>query len=190
MRAVHASRQKSGSCVPVEIGRGRLSEYGPAFLRKAASFVKLAWNRGAAMMRHMSRWSLMAALVAILGPAIPTAQDSSTKAAQTAVDAWLSLTDSRSYGESWDAAANLFKKAITKEKWSDTLQAVRAPLGQVKSRTFKSATPTATPPGAPSGEYVVFVFNTDFDQRAAATETVSASKEQDGVWRVAGYFIK
>ena len=41
-----------------------------------------------------------------------------------------------------------------------------------------------------TGEYVVLMFNTGFDQRSAAAETVTVVKEPDGVWRVAGYFIK
>jgi Protein of unknown function (DUF4019) len=142
------------------------------------------------MARHIGRWSVSVAFAAILGSGLAAAQESSTKAAQTAVEAWLSLTDSRSYAASWDAAASLFKKAITKEKWSDALEGVRAPLGQVKSRTLKIATPTSAPPAAPAGDYVVFQFETNFDQRSGAAETVSAFKDADGVWRVAGYFIK
>jgi hypothetical protein len=42
----------------------------------------------------------------------------------------------------------------------------------------------------PDGEYVVFQFNTSFEQKAAAVETVTAMREKDGTWHVAGYFIK
>ena len=118
------------------------------------------------------------------------AQESSTKAAQAAIEAWLALTDNQSYAASWDAAAELFRNAITREKWSAALEEVRTPLGKVKSRTLTSATPTTTPPGAPHGEYVVFQFNTNFEQRSAAAETVTAFKETDGRWRAVGYFIK
>ena len=142
------------------------------------------------MRRHLNCRSLLVVVVAMLGSGFAAAQESSTKPAQTAVEAWLSLTDSRNYAESWDAAAGLFKSAITKEKWSEALQTVRAPLGQVKSRTLKGATPTTTPQGAPQGEYVVVQFNTDFEQRSGTTETVTAFKEKDGTWRIAGYFIQ
>jgi hypothetical protein len=63
-------------------------------------------------------------------------------------------------------------------------------VGQMKSRTFKSVTSTTTLPGAPDGEYVVFQFNTSFEQKAAAVETVTAIREKDGTWHVGGYFIK
>jgi hypothetical protein len=44
--------------------------------------------------------------------------------------------------------------------------------------------------GAPDGEYVVFQFNSSFAHKATALETVTAMKDTDGVWRVAGYSIK
>jgi hypothetical protein len=37
-----------------------------------------------------------------------------------------------------------------------------------------------TLPGAPDGEYVVFQFNTSFEQKSAAVETVTAIREKDG----------
>jgi hypothetical protein len=100
------------------------------------------------------------------------------------------LIDAESYAASWDAAATLFKSAITSERWQAAVSAARSPLGQVKSRTVKSTTTTTTLPGAPDGEYVVFQFNAAFAQRSAAEETVTAVRDKDGAWRVAGYFIK
>lgn len=128
-------------------------------------------------------------LVAILGSGTVHSQDSAAKEAQTSVEAWLSLVDGQRYAESWDAAAALFKNAITREKWTAALETVRTPLGKVKSRALKSTT-TTSPPGAPAGEYLVLQFDTSYEQRPAAAETVSVFKENDGVWRVVGYFIK
>jgi Protein of unknown function (DUF4019) len=33
-------------------------------------------------------------------------------------------------------------------------------------------------------------FNTSFEHKAAATETVTPMKDVDGQWRVSGYYIK
>ncbi len=52
------------------------------------------------------------------------------------------------------------------------------------------ATFTRTVPGAPDGEYVVIQFDTQFENKAAAVETVTPMREKDGSWRVSGYFIK
>ena len=45
-------------------------------------------------------------------------------------------------------------------------------------------------PGAPDGEYRVFQFDTSFEHKQTAVETVTAVLETDGSWRIAGYFIR
>jgi hypothetical protein len=114
----------------------------------------------------------------------------STAAAQTSVESWLALVDAQRYGETWDAAASLFRRAITREKWEAAVGAVRMPLGALKSREVQSVTSRKTLPGAPDGEYVVFQFGSSFERKAAAVETVTAVRDEDGTWRVGGYFIK
>ena len=133
---------------------------------------------------------MLVVLASIFGSGSAQAQESATKAAQTLVEVWLSLIDKQNYAASWETAASLFRSAITQEKWQAAAQTARTPLGRLKSRTLKSATSTTTLPGAPDGEYVVFQFNTSFEQKAAAVETVTAIREKDGTWHVGGYFIK
>ena len=117
-------------------------------------------------------------------------QDSQGSAAQGATQTWLALVDAGNYSASWDNAAAFFKKAITREKWQMALEATRTPLGKVKSRTLKSATATKTLPGVPDGEYFVLQFDSSFEQKQTALETVTAIHEPDGSWRVGGYFIR
>ena len=45
-------------------------------------------------------------------------------------------------------------------------------------------------PGAPDGRYVVVQYDTVFENKASAVETVTPMADPDGVWRVAGYFIR
>jgi hypothetical protein len=45
-------------------------------------------------------------------------------------------------------------------------------------------------PGAPDGEYVVIQFETSFENKKSAIETVTPMIEINGGWRVSGYFIK
>jgi len=118
------------------------------------------------------------------------AQQKPQDLAQKSADTWLALTDSGKFAESWDEASQLFKSAITKQQWASTLKGVRDPLGKVLSRKFKSATYTKTLPGVPDGEYVVVQFETSFEHKATATETVTPVLDKDGKWRVSGYFIR
>jgi uncharacterized protein DUF4019 len=142
-------------------------------------------------MKHRAFQFLVLVMLAfILGARVPQAQESTTQAAQKSAESWLSLIDRRSYAASWDAAATFFKNAVSQEKWQAAVQAARGPLGQMKSRTLKSAASTTTLPGAPDGEYVVFQFNTSFEQKQVALETVTTVREKDGTWHVGGYFIR
>jgi Protein of unknown function (DUF4019) len=110
--------------------------------------------------------------------------------AKVAARSWLALTDNGSYDQSWEEASSFFKAAVTKAAWSNAISAVRSPLGAVKSRKVKSAIFTRTLPGAPDGEYVVIQFDSQFEQKAAAVETVTAMLDKNGTWKAAGYFIK
>lgn len=132
---------------------------------------------------------LLALLTLVLQPlavaAVPP-EEEAIKAAET----WLALVDAGDYAKSWDAAAAYFRGAITKEKWEQTLEGVRPPLGKVLSRKVKNTQYATSLPGAPDGEYVVIQFETSFAHKSDAVETVTPMKDEDGKWRVSGYFIR
>lgn len=118
------------------------------------------------------------------------AADKPEDAAQAAADSWLKLVDEGNYDVSWDQAAKLFKGAVTKEQWKQAAAGVRAPLGKLVSRKVKSRDYTERVPGAPDGKYVVIQFDTVFEKKASAVETVTPMLDPDGAWRVSGYFIR
>ena len=106
--------------------------------------------------------------------------------ARAAADAWLVLTDTGQYQQSWEQTAASFQASVTNTHWQSALQAVRLPLGKLRTRVFKGATYTRSLPGAPDGEYVVIQYESSFKHKAFAVETVTPSREKDGSWRVAG----
>ncbi|MFC1739344.1 DUF4019 domain-containing protein [Planctomycetota bacterium] len=116
----------------------------------------------------------------------PEAEKVAVKVAET----WLAIIDEGKYGESWEEAAQLFKNAITKEKWEKTIKGTRPSFGNLISREVISATYKTSVPGAPDGEYVIIQFKTKFENKANAIETITPMKNEDGVWRVSGYYIK
>ena len=87
-------------------------------------------------------------------------------------------------------AAQLFKAAVTKQQWEQSMVGVRRPLGKLISRKVKSKQYATSLPGAPDGEYVVIQFQTSFENKRAAIETVTPMLDKDGKWRVSGYYIK
>ena len=112
------------------------------------------------------------------------------KAALSSAETWLSLVDEGKYSDSWNEAAGYFKGAVKQEKWQEMLQAVRKPLGKVISREVNTKSYHTSLPGAPDGEYVVIQFETSFENKKSAVETVTPMTDKDGKWRVSGYFIK
>jgi len=110
--------------------------------------------------------------------------------AQKAAEKWLTFVDAGNFAQSWETAAGYFKAAVSQEKWKDSLNAFRKPLGVLVSRKLKSAKYLTSLPGAPDGEYVLLQFDTSFTNKKTAVETVTPMLDKDGVWRVSGYYIK
>jgi hypothetical protein len=135
----------------------------------------------------------VAALLAAAGAARsadPAGNPEAERAAEAAARSWLVLVDAGKYGASWDAAAAVFRTALTRAQWEAALEKVRRPLGGVTSRKLRAARFMTDLPGAPKGEYVVIQFDTSFESAPGKTETVTPSRESDGSWRVSGYYIK
>jgi len=118
------------------------------------------------------------------------ASDAAVDKAVEAAKTWLALVDEGRYGESWETAAVYFRNAITKQKWEQTLNGVRKPLGRLLSRELKSKIYRKSLPGAPDGEYAVIQFTTSFENKSSAIETVTPMLDEDGNWRVSGYYIR
>ena len=112
------------------------------------------------------------------------------RAAVEAAERWLLLVDREEYEESWDETASYFQGVISREQWQKSMQSVRKPLGNKLSRVVKSKMYNTSLPGAPDGEYVVIQFQTSFQHKQSAIETVTPMMDRDGKWRVSGYYIK
>lgn len=128
-------------------------------------------------------------LLCLVVPAVH-AGESVEDAAQSAAAKWLSLVDSGNYSASWKEAAAYFRGSVPEATWQAQVGAVRGPLGKVLGRALKARQYAKSLPGAPDGEYVVIQYDTKFEHKQAAIETVTPMKDRDGVWRVSGYYIR
>ncbi len=132
-------------------------------------------------------WALV---VVLLASAFVVAESNAEKAAIQSANEWLALADAGNSAATWDSAAPLFKNAVTKQQWAQALNAARGPLGKVESRKLKSATYAISLPGAPDGQYVVIQFDSSFEHKRNAVETVTPMLDKDGKWKVSGYYIR
>ena len=122
--------------------------------------------------------------------AVAQAQQKPEELAQQSADSWLALVDSGKHADSWQEASSIFKAHVSKDQWPSIVRAAREPLGKMLTRKLKSATYTKTLPGAPDGDYVVIQYESSFEHKKSAVETVTPMLDQDGTWKVSGYFIK
>jgi hypothetical protein len=122
--------------------------------------------------------------------ALAHAQDPSSSVVQGAAREWLAGTDTLDGSVTWRTAGVKFRQAITVERWTESLSAVREPMGAVESRTAAETTLGKSLPGVRDGEYATLVFHTSFANKADASETLRLEHEPDGAWRVIGYFIR
>ena len=118
------------------------------------------------------------------------ADDSKTTDAIMAAENFLLLVDTSQYAQSWDAASSFFKNQVPKETWVKQISSIRPAFGKLTNREIISAQYTKEPPGAPDGQYVIIQYDTSFENKRKALETITPMLDKDGKWRVSGYYIK
>lgn len=101
----------------------------------------------------------------------------------------LRLLDHGRYPESWAGASEAFRKGVARDDWAREAGNARAPLGTVSSRKLRSLSYATTLPGMPDGDYVTFLYDSNFANKTGVAESVIAQRESDGIWRLTGYFI-
>ena len=141
------------------------------------------------VMKLMNIRTCCLAIILLVVPLTGSAAEDKEEVAKRAALEWLALVDATQYEASWKEAASLFKTKVGASDWEKAVAAARSPLGKVVDRLLISATYATSLPGAPDGEYVVLEFQSGFENKAQAVETVTPMLDA-GQWRVSGYYIR
>ena len=104
-------------------------------------------------------------------------------AAQAVIDATANDIAEGRYEKIYNEAAEEWREATTLEQSSATLKTLKEKLGNVKSRSFHSATEQ----DSTSGHTFTITYKTTFE-RAEGMETFTLV-ERDGRWLLARYFV-
>lgn len=131
---------------------------------------------------------LLAAVIVALSAGMCFAA-SPEKKAKSAANNWLELIDNKDYAQSYDATASFFKANVSKSDWIQTCGSLRDMLGKAEYRKLVSSRRESRMQGAPDGEYVILIYETDFKKKANAQEIVVPMLDKDGKWRVSGYHV-
>ncbi|KPQ22232.1 MULTISPECIES: DUF4019 domain-containing protein [unclassified Halomonas] len=135
-------------------------------------------------MPNILRFIISAALLSLSSHAL-----ANTDAAEAAALAWLEAIDNGNFEQAWEAASPILKAPLSQGMLARTIELVRRDFGKVSSRQRMRASRETSMPGAPSGDYIVFTFQTGFENNERRVETVTPHLE-DGTWRVSGYYVE
>jgi len=128
--------------------------------------------------------SVLAMLCLFSGAAVAQTPDAREEA-----KAWLSTVDAGNYAESWEQAGEYFQEAMSQAEWVEALNNVRAPLGESLNRVVTESTQHDSLPGVPDGQYMILLFDSQFEHLDPAIETLTLVNEERE-WRVLGYYIR
>ena len=112
------------------------------------------------------------------------------EAATMVAENWIMMVDKGQFEKCWETSSAFFKNSVPQDKWLKTMQELREPMGNNISRKVSSTGYYTKLYGAPEGEYVVIKIEAGFENKASSKEMITLVLEEDGKWRVAGYYLK
>ena len=176
-----------GGCADVAVDRvaGRANAAVAAALLLAVAAGISGWPQA-----HAAQAAAAPSAAASAAPAGAADEAAHIAAAQAAARGWLARLDADDAGACWDQSSAAFRKAVTRDKWISDLKTLRDTVGPVRQRDAGDARFTRSLPGAPPASYVLIQNSVSFEKRPAGIETVTMVREEDGNWRLAGYFIR
>ena len=117
--------------------------------------------------------------------------------ALNAAERWLVPVDAQRYADAWAMTAESFKTTVGRQEFRDGIGKIRKDYGRVVTRKAEKLGFIGEPPnpndadaGPKQGLQVAILFDTKFAGNKQAAEEVSVVLEKDGLWRVAGYYIR
>ncbi|MFO1313504.1 MAG: DUF4019 domain-containing protein [Burkholderiales bacterium] len=141
--------------------------------------------------------ALVPLFAAFVGSACAQTMMPAQREALNAAERWLVPVDAQRYGDAWAMAAETFKAKVPRDGFRDGIAKIRKEYGKVENRVgermaFRGEVPAPDQADAQAkpGAEVSILFDTTFAGSRKAQEEITMVLEKDGVWRVAGYYIK
>ena len=142
--------------------------------------------------------AVLALLLAVFaGASFAQAMMPAQREALNAAERWLVPLDAQRYADAWTMASESFKAKVARDSFRDGIYRIRKDYGKVEKRSgekmaFRGDMPAPDQGDAPmkAGTEVAILFDTVFAGQRQAQEEVTMVLEKDGIWRVAGYYIK
>jgi len=152
--------------------------------RSESPFTRLASTKGVRMYTKSLALLLTFALVTLAN-----ANSASIESARDSATAWLKIVDQLEYEKSWSQASPLLQAEVSQDDWGDHLGNMRERLGELRQRTLSSSEFHESLPEMPDGQYVIFTYDSSFENSEYVTEVVAVAKDTNQSWRVIGYYF-
>jgi major membrane immunogen (membrane-anchored lipoprotein) len=130
---------------------------------------------------------LAVSLSLLTGCALKASPDGIPPQAQAAIDVISNDINDGSYEKIYNEAAEEWRQAATPEQSGATFKTLKDKLGNVKGRSFHSATEQRNSSGTLPGHSFIITYKTTFE-RADGMETFTLV-ERNGRWLLARYFV-
>lgn len=124
--------------------------------------------------------------VVAINPELQKSIDSSQKN----VENWLTLVDQGRYDLSWEEGAKKFQMTMPKDGWVKIVESWREPLGALEKRNLADIRVAENPPGMPAGQYLVYVYQSSFQNKKDVVEVLTITQNETGEWKVLTYNLK
>ncbi len=118
------------------------------------------------------------------------AEDYDPRDVVNAAEDFVSLIDYGLFAESWEEGDPLLQIRTPREEWIGRLALERDLFGWVLHRSPRVSTYRDSLPGLPDGDYVIVVFDSVFERKRAAVETLIMVLDAEGGWKSVGYSLK
>jgi hypothetical protein len=145
------------------------------------------------MRKFLTAFAMIATAASPLAQTMMPAQ----REALNAAERWLVPVDGRRYDDAWAMASESFKAKVPRDAFRDGIAKIRKDYGKVVKRSgekmaFRGDMPSPDQGDTPAkpGAEVAILFDATFAGDKQAREEVTMVLEKDGIWRVAGYYIK
>lgn len=134
---------------------------------------------------------MISALLMIVIPLLSETPDREQAAQATAAaERFLEMVDQDRYEESWQMAAKLLQEQVPLDEWKANLGQIRTAVGPLIEREQSDVSYATMAKDSPEGDYIQIFYDSRFGARSEVEEIVTTMLEQDGHWRVAGYFVR
>ena len=132
----------------------------------------------------MKKLLLLLTLVCLPALAAPSGEQQ----ALTSANSFVKLVDSSQFAKAYQAFSQFGQKAVTKDAFVASMQAVQAQIGTQTRRKLLAKNFVHELTGAPKGDYWVIDYDTNFSKKGPSVERVTSMLEGK-TWKIAGYVL-